>query len=289
MKENIDEEARYEEARLAEEAMNTNLKLMRKQKLRFIRLQRILSRNIILIPLCAIFTVISAATIFSSTLTDSYEIFTYDENKLRHNIELENNATLLQIQQYLHGVNKSIDIFLQPRRTRNGNLLSFSFHSNDSNTKLMSFVRAKRDLDHRKKLYDDPILGNIQISPENELSIQAEDLPPPPIPLAVQHYQSLPNELKKAFMYELTAHSDYLMLYRRNYFVRDNVYMKKNAIFTTHSGMWRQCNYLSEKSRKELNIEECSFYKNKSISEAFAADYDNNGQEKDPARDLIRK
>lgn len=227
--ENVDEEARYEEARLAEETMNTNLKLMRKQKLRFIRLQKILSRNIILIPLCVIFSIISAATIFSSTLTDYYEIFTYDEDKLRHNIELENNSTLLHIQQYLHDVNKSIDLFLKPKRTHNGNLLSYSLHSNDSNTKLTNFMLVKRDLDHRKKLYEDNILGGILIDPENDLSIQAEEISASLIPSATLHYQSLPNELKKAYVYELIRHSDYLMLYRRNFFVRDNLYMKKKC------------------------------------------------------------
>jgi hypothetical protein len=289
MKENVNEEARYEEARLAEETMNTNLKLMRKQKLRFIRLQKILSRNIILIPLCVIFSIISAATIFSSTLTDYYEIFTYDEDKLRHNIELENNSTLLHIQQYLHDVNKSIDLFLKPKRTHNGNLLSYSLHSNDSNTKLTNFMLVKRDLDHRKKLYEDNILGGILIDPENDLSIQAEEISASLIPSATLHYQSLPDQLKKAYVYELIRHSDYLMLYRRNFFVRDNLYMKKNAIFTTHSGMWRQCNYLSEKSRRELQIEKCSFYKNKNISEVLVIDYDNGVHERDPARDLIRK
>ena len=110
-----------------------------------------------------------------------------------------------------------------------------------------------------------------------------------PIPTATLHYQSLPVELKKAYVYEMVRSEDYIMLYRYNYFVRDNMYLKKNAVFTTHSGIWRQCNYLSEKSRRELGVERCSFYKNKNLSEAFIADYDNEVHEKDPARDLIRK
>jgi hypothetical protein len=85
---------RNEEARLAEEALTVNIKLLKKQKAKFLRLQRILSRNVFLIPLCAIFTVLSAACIFSSTLSDYYEFISYDINELNYLIQLENNRTL---------------------------------------------------------------------------------------------------------------------------------------------------------------------------------------------------
>ena len=90
---------RSEDTRLAEEAMAANLKLLKKQKARFLRLQRILSRNVFLIPLCAVFSVLSAASIFAATLTDYYEHINYDIIELRKTIDLENNRTLAQLNQ----------------------------------------------------------------------------------------------------------------------------------------------------------------------------------------------
>lgn len=268
-----EEEARHEEARLAEEALATNLKMIKKQKAKFIRLQKILSRNVILIPLCAIFSILSAVTIFCSSLTDYYEIITYDLNKLRRNIQIENNSTMLHIQHYLNENNKTIDDFLINR-----------LKQNDTN-------RQKRDLENKKKLYDDSMaLGGILISHDDTAPHLKEQIVSQP---DLDHLSSLPIQLKNAYIYDLVEFSDYSFLFRRHFFTNDTKYIKKSIIYTTHSGIWRQCNYLSDQSRKILNLEECSLYKAKNLTDTnyqlYYIDHENEIHIKDPARDLIRK
>ncbi len=100
-----------EEARLAEEALAANLKLIKKQKAKFIRLQRILSRNVFFIPMCIIFTFLSGLTIYSSTLTDYYETISYNATYLRHRIRSENNQSLLRLNSYTSSNLSLVDIY----------------------------------------------------------------------------------------------------------------------------------------------------------------------------------
>lgn len=305
-----DEETRNEEARLAEEALATNIKLIKKQKAKFIRLQKILSRNVFLIPLCAVFSILSAATIFCSTLTDYYEIITYDLDKLKRNIEIENNLTMNHIYAYLDENNKTINDFLINHSISKRSYDFFTFHANDSTNKLLEYYlinqqqqqpRFKRDLEHsvnsnnnNKKLYDDNILGGILINHEMETyhhELQQHNTLVASSPQN-DHLSSLPVQLKHAYIYYMENFSDYSVLYRRNFFLNDSAHVKTNILYTTHSGIWRQCNYLSEKSRKTLNLPRCSFYKTKNITEGVYQIQIVNDHEiyiKDPARDLIRK
>ncbi len=253
-----EEEARNEEIRLTEEAMANNVKMIKKQKARFLRLQKILSRNAILIPMCALFSVLSAATILSSSLTDYYETITYDINKLKKNVEIENNFTINQFNTYLISNNKT-ELIKNKK---------FFYALNESS-------RVKRNLKWLKKLYDDNILGGILINDETENSNHIE--------YHSTLIEQLPPQFKNAFYYEIFEHTDYIMLKRSNIFVNTSSSVKKNPIFTTHSGLVRQCNYLSEDSKRILNIETCSYYKMKNISEHHHEIYG-----KDPSRDVVR-
>ncbi len=94
---------KFEETRQAEEALAQNLKLLKKQKMRFHNLQKILSRNVILLPLCAFFTVLSAVTLLTGTLTDYYQYSSFDINTLRMNIEVQNNASMHRVNVTVEG------------------------------------------------------------------------------------------------------------------------------------------------------------------------------------------
>jgi hypothetical protein len=88
-----------DEIRAAEEAYAKNLKLVKKQKMKYIRLQRHLSRNIFLIPLCVMFSALSAAAIISTYITDNYQIITYDMDKLKYLIDETNNKSFIMVKE----------------------------------------------------------------------------------------------------------------------------------------------------------------------------------------------
>lgn len=192
---------RSEETKLAEEAYAANIKLLKKQKARFLRLQKILSRNVILIPLCAIFSLLSAASLFISTLSDHYELISYDVNLLRRHIELENNNSLNQI-----------------NSIANLNLTLADFLSNN-----------KR---HEKPSFD--------LNSEFEYVKDATTKKP------ASQRNLLTERLQSFFVYEITnIIKDYHVVTRRNFMVTDNSTLKTNILYETHSGIWKQCNYLS--------------------------------------------
>jgi hypothetical protein len=172
---------RNEEARLAEEALTVNIKLLKKQKAKFLRLQRILSRNVFLIPLCAIFTVLSAACIFLSTLSDYYEFISYDINELNYLIQLENNRTLNFFNQSI----KTSTVYTTI--TKKGGSSIFSQAQNSS------------------------------------------------LHLSQFNY----------YFYEMSSFDDYHIITRRNYTYKDNSTVRTNVLFSTFSGIWKLCNYLS--------------------------------------------
>ncbi|CAF0906583.1 unnamed protein product [Brachionus calyciflorus] len=87
----------HNEDKSPEEAYAANMKLIKKQKARFKRLEKILSRNVILIPLCAVFSVLSAVSLFVSTMSDHYEDISYNIASIKIQIEIENNRTLTNI------------------------------------------------------------------------------------------------------------------------------------------------------------------------------------------------
>lgn len=87
-----------EHAKSPEEAYVANLKLIRKQRAKFRRLEKVISRNVFLIPFCAIFTIFSAVSIFASTLSDHFEYISYDMIEIKKQIGIVNNRTLNSIE-----------------------------------------------------------------------------------------------------------------------------------------------------------------------------------------------
>ena len=82
---------------LTSETHAINMKLLKKQKARFLRLQNIFSRNALLMPLCVLFTILSSVSFFAGTLTDHYERINYDLTRLEKAIIAENNLTMSRI------------------------------------------------------------------------------------------------------------------------------------------------------------------------------------------------
>lgn len=81
-----------------EELYVANLKLIRKQRAKFKRLEKIISRNVFLIPFCVIFTIFSAVCIFASTLSDHFEYISYDMITIKKQIDTQNNRTFRSIE-----------------------------------------------------------------------------------------------------------------------------------------------------------------------------------------------
>lgn len=212
---------RSEEAKLAEEAYITNLKLIKKQKAKFLRLQKILSRNVILIPLCALFSVLSASTIFSSTLTDYYELISYDIDSLRTQIDIENNRTIADFNAKTN-FNFTLDDFL-------------SFHVTKKLTK--NVRTSENDLD--KPASAGTVNGNDNsIQYVNNLKDN-------------RHSPAIKEQLASMFIYEISnAINDYHIVKRHSFHSNENSSnVKLNILYETHSGIWKFCNYLSSNRR----------------------------------------
>ena len=193
-------------------------------KAKFLRLQKILSRNVILIPLCAVFSVLSAFTIFASTLTDHYELISYDVEFLRRQVEFDNNRTLGELNQ------------------RTG-----------LNWTLAEFVAAVH-----ARSFDPPPPP----PPSPQLSITTPSSLP--ISQADSEYRNDLNEkriemirerLQSTYLYEMSDMiRDYYIVRRITYPPlsaprnNENSSIKMNILYETHSGIWKLCNYLSSKT-----------------------------------------
>lgn len=212
----------FEETRLREESMAQNLKLMKKQKTRLARLQKILSRNVILIPLCAMFTILSVATLLISTSTDYYQYVSYDYDILMNNIESENNISYERIAAL--SVDNSIKNVVTTVR----------------NTSTVVARRSKKQVP--KKAFDFLGIGLQSVIDQQK-------------PIGDNRAQDrgdgqLSNDI---YVFELKKFDDDLFfLFRTNYF--KNTSTKMYPIYKGHSGVWRTCNYLSGQLTKNVKI-----------------------------------
>lgn len=187
-------------------------------------MQKILSRNVILIPLCAIFSVLSAITIFASTLSDHYELISYDVGYLRDQVELENNRTMAEFNQHT-GLNMTIAGFLTAVRTRSFDPQPESSGVNATHRRRLPSVHDGHDLTVTNPYKND--LNERRMGMIREI-------------------------LQATFVYEVSENlRDYYVVHRINYPSSSaspdifNSSVKTNILYETYSGIWKLCNYLS--------------------------------------------
>lgn len=240
----VDEIDRNEEARLAEEALAANLKLIKKQKARFLRLQKILSRNVVLIPLCAIFSVLTAISIFGATLTDHYEFITYDVNSLKHQINIENNNSLAQINAITN-----LNLTLSDAININKKLIDDLNKNLDDSNNNNNNKKPNTNINNNQKLFSITPPAKTQ-NQDNDISsnqFSNSFLRKPPKTTRLPIHFNL-ERLQYIHFYELNEESkDYFIVTRRNFYSSDNSSLRTNIIYETYSGVWRTCNYLSGK------------------------------------------
>lgn len=235
-----------EEARLAEEALAANLKLLKKQKARFMRLQKILSRNVILIPVCAILSFLSASLIFAATFTEQFETVKYDVATLKLRMIAENNKTLNELNSYLNATFSLSQIF---NRDKFEPLLKDHF---DTKTKTTTNILIKNinnnnnNNDYNKENNRVVLFKKKQMQPKQaHLTTTLSILPSTTTPLT---FNSAYNAIKEMYLYELVnVSNDYFIVMYRSILSTDNSTAEYNYIYDTYSGIWKICNHLSGK------------------------------------------
>ncbi len=200
---------KFEETRQAEEALAQNLKLLRKQKMRFHNLQKILSRNVILLPLCAVFTLLSAVTLLTGTLTDFYQYSSFNIDTLRQNIETQNNISMKRV--------AALDnsSFNEQRRLKRTVATAV-----DKGTYFFNVGQFP------PSLIDDGDKASGGGSAK-----------------AVELKKETTGE--KVFVFKLEEKFDAFILTRHDYFATNNSEDKSYPIYPAYWGIWRVCNYLS--------------------------------------------
>lgn len=202
----------FEETRLREESMAQNLKLIKKQKTRLARLQKILSRNVILIPLCAIFTFLLVATLLAATSTDYYQYVSYDYDILMAHIESENNISYEKIAY---------------RKSQMTNVLTKIQNNSTAIVK-----RSKKQVSKKTFFLGFGLQSVIDQQNTDRKSYH----------LAQDGGNGHLND--DIYVFELKKFDDDLsLLFRTNYFKNSST--KMYPIYSGHSGVWRTCNYMS--------------------------------------------
>ena len=250
---------RIEEARLAEEALASNLKLLKKQKAKFLRLQKILSRNVFLIPMCAIFSVLSAATIFFSTLSHNFEHTIYDMSRLSSLIESENNKSMSDLSAALKALNRSLPLSAH-EYSNNDQLVQAvkTLHSNDladdpaPNAQSLSSIYSKDHHEHyeaeeaeKQAPHQQEFFQEIQFHGPQQIfnvhdSHQQRRATTTPATSSAKRMQNF-------YFYSLRNYSDHSVISRHTNSLLDNSSIKYNLIYPTYSGVWCFCNTLSGK------------------------------------------
>jgi hypothetical protein len=228
-----------EEARLAEEALAANLKLLKKQKARFMRLQKILSRNVILIPVCAILSFLSASLIFAATFTEQFELVKYDLATLKLRMDAENNKTLKELNSFLNS-----DFSLSQIQNRDKFELLLKDHFS------LKFKTTDNDLikdtnnDYNKENSRIVLFRKKQMQPK-QLHLTTT-LPIIPLTTTQLTFNLAYNVINEMHLYELVNVSDdYFIVMYRSILSVDNSSTDYNYIYDTYSGIWKICNYLS--------------------------------------------
>jgi hypothetical protein len=235
-----------EEARLAEEALAANLKLLKKQKARFMRLQKILSRNVILIPVCAILSFLSASLMIASTFTDQFEFVKYDVEILKIRIDAENNKTLKELNYFLNSDFSLNQIF---NRDKFELLLKEHFfvkvkttNNNDVHENLIKNTNNEYNKENNRVV----LFKKKQMqSKQAHLTTTLPIVPPTTTQLT---FNLAYDSIKEMYLYELfNVSDDYFIVMYRSILSPDNSTADYNYIYDTYSGIWKICNYLSGK------------------------------------------
>lgn len=241
------------------------------KKAKFLRLQKILSRNVILIPLCAVFSVLSAFTIFASTLTDHYELISYDVEFLRKQVELENNRSLAELNKAT-GLNFTFFDFVQAANKRTfdpppaltkpppmatvamvstsggGDAHHSPHHNSEVNNQEANSGAAVSERGRK---------GDAVVEVDIDASLIGKLNSPYKNDLAERRAEMIRHQLEKTYVYEVSEMiRDYHIVRRIGYtsYVASstahelvNSSIKTNILYGTYSGIWKFCNYLSSK------------------------------------------
>lgn len=215
--------AASEEARLAEEAVAANLKLIKRQKAKFLRLQRILSRNQFIIPMCVLFTIASSLATYGSTLTDFYEFSSFNVSLVEQKIVQANEDSLALLNSITLIVNFTLDDVM-------------------SRNKSKLFVEIVNPFDN--------ITNTPNLVSSSSFSISSTQSNSSSHPKKVPLLNIFKERHQEISFYELitpNSADEYFTVNKFDYLASDNSIVKTNILWTTHSGIWRVCNYLSSK------------------------------------------
>jgi hypothetical protein len=229
-----DSAERGEEARLAEEALAANLKLIKKQKAKFLRLQRILSRNVFIIPMCVVFTILSSLSIFGATLTDHFEYATYNITHLRRLIDAENNNSLALINSAT-GLRLTLEDIVSGR----GRALLLAEVGRATS-------KMNGDVSDRRRTSSSQKRTTVITSPSTTPPVTSiDDASTPPLPKTTTYnFLSMLTERHQAiYFYELFNRNNMFYEVTKTSFLTHSV--KNNVLYDTYSGIWRICNNLS--------------------------------------------
>jgi hypothetical protein len=206
------------DAKMAEEALAANIKLLKKQKSRLLHLQKILSRNVFLIPLCAAFSILSAVTIFGSTLTDHYESMNYDMVQLTNLIQIKNNNSLSRINRIFNRSFKTVqEVFEQKNKL------------------------LKQIVDEQSRLVSAQIFQTTPVSSSSNQINQFAITPSTHQNVITTASQS-DNVI---YVYDLVNLNHDCEVLTRLSISSKNITENVNYIHETFSGIWRTCNHLS--------------------------------------------
>jgi hypothetical protein len=195
----------------ARRKMPSKINLLSNHQARMRKLEKLMNKNIILTPIAIIFSIIIAIILFISIFTDYYEYSYYDINALNRKILNENNSTLNDIEQkFLNISNKTSSSFS-----------SFIIHHNKSSSE----IEASDIVNLFFKL---PNSDNETHHVDNKTYI---------------FYKLLSSNLTGDL-----GNNEFYILTRIKISFFDNVVIIKNYyIYTTYSGLWQTCNFLSGK------------------------------------------
>jgi len=216
----------FEEEKRREESMAQNLKLIKKQKTRLARLQKILSRNVILIPLCAICMVLSAASLIVSTSTDYYQYVTYDIDILKANIELQNNFSYEKIAELM---NKTVVPEMSTEKSTQNRIVTIK-----ANVQQKSPKSTKKSTKKPGAYFFGKDIGiHSVIEHKNERKASENHV-----------NDGADADENDVYVFELKQVDGLNIIYRNNYF-KPNSSSKIYPVYSGYSGVWRTCNYLT--------------------------------------------
>ena len=224
------------------------INLLSNQQERMRKIEKLMAKNVILTPIALIFSIIIAITLFISIFTDYYEYSYYDINALNSRLLNENNKTLSIIEHNFIIKNKT----LFRKQKLDNNTENVQITASEIVEIVDLFFQYSKELNDSSPILSSSELRIFNITFDNLTlndnqtyifyKLASNNLTQDSSKNSGEHYNTTTN---RSNLFHNNAPNEFHILSSIKISFFKTSVIKHYYIYTTYSGLWQTCNFLS--------------------------------------------